>query len=109
MGSQPQAWYLIEHAKLDAGFDLCADRLRGTSHAGHAKYLMTDLFFDYIQTDIAGHCESNYTVLSQANKGVTISRTKNLLACTGRNSHSSPIQATPYSSTSNIQSIPLLR
>ena len=66
-------------------------------------------FFYYIQTDIAGHCESNYTVLNQANKGVTISRTKNLLACTGRNSHSSPIQATPYSSTSSIQSIPLLR
>ena len=45
MGSQPQTWYLIEYAKLDAEFDHCADRLRGTSHVGHMMYLMTDLVF----------------------------------------------------------------
>jgi len=60
------------------------------------------------ETDISGHCEANYTVTNQG-KGVTITRTKNLLACTGRNGHQSPVQATPYSSTSAIQTLPLLK
>jgi hypothetical protein len=63
-----------------------------------------------LQTDVVGHCETNYTVEDLGRNGVTISRSKDLLACTGRNGqHSAPILSTPYSSASSIQSLPLLR
>jgi hypothetical protein len=61
------------------------------------------------ETDVSGHCETNYTVTNQGRNGVTIKRSKNLLSCTGRNSHESTIQATTYSSASSIQSLPLLK
>ncbi len=62
------------------------------------------------QTDVVGHCETNYTVTKSGRNGVTVSRSKDLLVCTGRDSqHISPIQSTPYSSASSIQSLPLLK
>ncbi|KAI9556281.1 hypothetical protein GHT06_018855 [Daphnia sinensis] len=62
------------------------------------------------ETDVVGHCETNYTVETVGRNGMTVSRSKDLLACTGRNGHhSAPILSTPYSSASSIQSLPLLR
>lgn len=60
-----------------------------------------------MQTDVVGHCETNYTVVNHGRSGVTVSRRKDLLACTGRNGNW-PIPTTPYTSSSPIQSLPLL-
>ena len=58
---------------------------------------------------MAGHCDTSYKVVESDQSGVTVRRTKDLMACTGRNSHASSIQATSYSSTSARQTLPLLK
>jgi len=62
-----------------------------------------------MKTDVSGHCETTYNVLAKGRNGVKVSRSKNLLSCTGRNSHQLGIQASPYSSSSSTQSLPLLK
>jgi hypothetical protein len=62
------------------------------------------------ETDVTGVCDAEYKVSKRGWGGATsVTKTKDLSACTDRHGHFSSLQATPYKLSSDIQSLPLLR
>jgi len=62
------------------------------------------------ETDVAGVCTAKYSVGKRGWGGATtVSKQKDLTACSDRHGHFSSMQATPYKLSSDVHSMPLLR
>lgn len=61
------------------------------------------------ETDVAGVCDAEYKVTKKSWGGkTTITKNKDLAACSDRHGHFSAIQATPYKLGSDMRSMPLM-
>merc|ERR1712178_371963 len=61
------------------------------------------------ETDVVGECEATYSPMSSSWSTTTVRKTKDLLACTGRQDTDSIIQSISYTAQSRLQSLPLLK
>lgn len=60
------------------------------------------------ETDIAGNCPVKYEVIASSPQIIKIKKTKELLGCTNRQNTETIFQGMPYSTESDIQSMPLI-
>lgn len=60
------------------------------------------------ETDIAGNCPVKYEVIASSSQTIKIKKTKELLGCTDRQDSQTIFQGLPYSTESDIQSMPLI-
>lgn len=60
------------------------------------------------ETDVTGRCGTEYAV-TEHGSAVLVTKTRDLLSCPGRGHLISSLQSTPYSSGSEVQSLPLIR
>jgi hypothetical protein len=63
----------------------------------------------FTETDISGTCPTTYESKSGIFSGLTITKTKDILACVDRNGNISSIHSKRYMVPSKIQSLPLLK
>jgi hypothetical protein len=63
----------------------------------------------YSETDISGTCPTTYSTQTGIFEGHTITKTKDILACTDRNGNISSIHSKRYLVPSKIQNVPLLK
>ncbi|XP_076436385.1 uncharacterized protein LOC143275928 [Babylonia areolata] len=61
------------------------------------------------EVDVAGTCPSQYQVTNKGWYSTTVTRSKDLLACTGRHDYQTALQASPYHVQSSVQSLPLMK
>ncbi|KAI8787576.1 apolipophorin [Biomphalaria glabrata] len=64
------------------------------------------------EIDVTGECKAEYNVSKSWgawNKDTTVTKSKNLRACTNRDGYKSFLQTTPYKIISDIQSLPIIR
>ncbi|XP_037094876.1 LOW QUALITY PROTEIN: uncharacterized protein LOC119114923 [Pollicipes pollicipes] len=60
------------------------------------------------ETDVTGVCTTDYLV-EEHGSGYLVTKTKDLLSCTGRGHLISSLQTTPYTTYSKVQSLPLVK
>ena len=103
--SKRQARHLISWAEFYAWFSCFGAGLWGAIGGVDVQFPKIQLIVFRFGCRRTLKGETNYTK-SVGRNGVIVSRSKDLLACTGRNGqHSAPILSTPYSSASSIQSL----
>ena len=59
------------------------------------------MYLCFLQSDVSGNCEAEYTVDTLGFHTVTLKKSKNLLGCTDRTGHFTSLQANTY----NVPSI----
>ncbi|XP_076440191.1 uncharacterized protein LOC143279842 [Babylonia areolata] len=61
------------------------------------------------EADVTGKCPTHYKVTQQGWKSLTVTKTKDMLACTDRHDAQTSLLSVPYNVPNSLQSLPLLK
>ncbi|KAL8574007.1 hypothetical protein ACOMHN_029454 [Nucella lapillus] len=61
------------------------------------------------EADVTGRCPTHYRVTQQGWKSLTLTKAKDMLACTDRQDYRTSLHSVPYTASNSLQSLPLMK